>query len=124
MRVPAELLYSCLLKTASTEKNRPRLRDLASSDLASSGGVAALLGGGYLAHKGLESLFNLKAPGSFRNTLEQGILAQHNVVQAEQLQRAALELQRAQSKLTNRNMMLGGALALGAIPLFLHLQNN
>jgi hypothetical protein len=113
MRVPAELLYSCFSKTAQSNDG-PRLRDLFSV-----GGVAALLGGGYLANKGVENLFNMKAPGTFRNTLEQGILAQHNAMQAEQLQRAAIEAGRMRSKLTNRNMMLGGALAMGLIPLYL-----
>lgn len=120
MRVPAELLYSCFSKTAASESsNRPRLRDIASA-----GGVAALLGGGYLANKGIESLFNLRTPGSFRTQLEHGILAQHNALQAAQLQQAAIDLATARGKLSNRNMMLGGALALGAIPLYFYLNQN
>jgi len=118
MRVPAELLYSCFLKTAQ-ENDKLRLRDLLSV-----GGVATVLGGGYLANKGLESLFNMKAPNTFRNQLEQGILAQHNMMQAQQLELAARDLAKTKGKLGNRNLMLGGALAMGAIPLYLALNQN
>jgi hypothetical protein len=119
MRVPAELLYSCFSKTAQKPQSRSaeKEQDFRLRDIFSLGGLGAALGTGYLANKGVENLLKLRAPGSFRTQLEQGILAQHNKVQADQLNALSQQLKNTRNKVTNRNLLLGGALALGAAPL-------
>lgn len=127
MKLPAELLYSCF----PNYQPRCKLASGRSSDKDSSGGLrlknlfslgplAAVLGTGYLANKGLENLSNLNAPGSFRNQLEKGILSQHNQVQAQQLQQLNDRLTSANKGIRNRNLALGGALALGLAPLLVN----
>ena len=87
-------------------------------------GLAAILGAGYLSHKGVQHLSGIKPAGSFADNLEKALMAHHVEKQLGDIASLTAKNQAAQASGHMKNMAIGGLGSALVLPHALSLFNS